>query len=74
MTTTATARQSEILAWIAAYLAENGYGPTRREVSRAFGFRSPVAAQCHLLALRKKGLVTWVDGQPRTVRLTEGTT
>lgn len=75
MTTTATlpltARQREILAWIDAYIAANGYSPTCRELAEAFGFKGPNGAACHLRPLRKKGAVTWVDGQARTLRVVE---
>lgn len=75
MTTTAplplTARQREILAWIDAYIREHGYSPSVRELVQAFGFKGPNGAACHLRPLRKKGVVTWVDGKPRTLRVTE---
>ena len=73
MTTTApaplTARQREILAWVNAYIAERGYSPCVRELCCAFGFKSNNGAMCHLLPLKKKGFVTWVDGSPRTLRV-----
>jgi len=69
-TTTLTPRQAEVLAYLVDYIAANGYGPTVREISQAFKFRSPVAAQCHLKSLRKKGYVTWMAGSSRSIRLT----
>lgn len=66
-----TARQREILAWIDAYIASHGYSPTCRELAKAFGFKGPNGAACHLRPLRKKNAVTWVDGQARTLRVVE---
>ncbi|MCS7101110.1 MAG: transcriptional repressor LexA, partial [Burkholderiaceae bacterium] len=64
-----TARQSEILDFIRSTLAERGAPPTREEIARAFGFRSPNAAEQHLQALRKKGLIDLVAGTSRGIRL-----
>jgi repressor LexA len=64
-----TARQSEILEFIRGTLAESGAPPTREEIARAFGFRSPNAAEQHLQALRKKGLIDLVAGTSRGIRL-----
>lgn len=64
-----TARQSEILEFIRSTLSESGAPPTREEIARAFGFRSPNAAEQHLQALRKKGLIDLVAGTSRGIRL-----
>lgn len=73
MTTTTqpplTTRQREILAWINAYIAERGYSPSIRELVTAFGFKGPNGGLCHLIPLRKKGYVSWVEGRPRTLRV-----
>lgn len=67
-----TNRQREILVWLAQYIADHGYSPTIRELCQAFGFDSPNGAMCHLVPLRKKGWITWQDGQARTLRVIEG--
>lgn len=64
-----TARQAEILEFIRSTLSESGAPPTREEIARAFGFRSPNAAEQHLQALRKKGLIELVAGTSRGIRL-----
>jgi len=64
-----TVRQSEILEFIRGTLSESGAPPTREEIARAFGFRSPNAAEQHLQALRKKGLIDLVAGTSRGIRL-----
>lgn len=65
-----TARQLDVLRWVAKYIADKGYSPTNRDVCRAFGFKSPNAAQVHLNPLRKRGLITWHEFRSRTIRLT----
>jgi repressor LexA len=65
-----TPRQLEILRWVAGHIAEKGYGPTRREICRAFGFASPNASQTHVRLLRDRGMLTYSDRSGRTIRLT----
>jgi len=67
--TALTTRQGEILEFIRSTLAESGAPPTREEIARAFGFRSPNAAEQHLQALRRKGLIDLVAGTSRGIRL-----
>ncbi len=62
-----TKRQLEIHSWIAKFLAKHSYAPSVRELCDAFEIKSPNGIICHLTALRKKGLVTWVEGQSRTL-------
>lgn len=64
-----TPRQREILAWVDAYIASHGFSPTCRELATAFGFKGPNGAACHLRPLRRKGVITWIDGKPRTLRV-----
>ena len=52
---TLTRRQNEILIFISQYIDKEGLPPTRVEISRHFGFRSPNAAESHLRALARKG-------------------
>ena len=76
MTTTATrpaltARQQAVLDWIGGFIDVHGYSPTVRQVAHAFSWASPNAASVHLGPLRRKGYVTWLDHQPRTLRVVE---
>lgn len=64
-----TPRQSEILEFIRQALTESGAPPTRDEIARAFGFRSLNAAEQHLQALARKGLIELVAGTSRGIRL-----
>jgi repressor LexA len=64
-----TARQSEILDLIRGYIADEGCPPTRAEIARTLGFRSPNAAEDHLRALQRKGYIEIVAGSSRGIRL-----
>lgn len=64
-----TPRQREVRDFIERHVREQGVPPTRAEIVRAFGFRSPNAAQAHLLALKRKGALQLFDGSARGIRL-----
>lgn len=66
-----TPRQQEILEFIKSTLEVLGAPPTRAEISRAFGFASPNAAEDHLKALAKKGAIVLEPGSARGIRLVE---
>lgn len=64
-----TARQQQVLAFIREYMATNGYPPTRVDIARELGFRSPNAAEDHLKALARKGAIEMIPGASRGIRL-----
>ncbi len=64
-----TARQTEILDLIRRYQAENGYPPTRAEIAAMLGFRSINAAEEHLRALARKGVIELLPGASRGIRI-----
>lgn len=66
---TLTSRQSEVLAFIRAHLKSHGYPPTRSEIAGYLGFRSANAAESHLQALAKKGVIEILAGAARGIRL-----
>lgn len=66
-----TPRQSEILSFIQAAIEENGMPPTRVEIARALGFRSANAAEEHLRALKRKGVIDLVPGASRGIQLSD---
>jgi repressor LexA len=66
-----TARQREILDFIRNNLEVFSVPPTRAEIAGAFGFASPNAAEDHLRALVKKGVITLEAGSARGIRLVE---
>lgn len=61
-----TARQSEILTWIADFTRDRGYSPTRREVAKHFGYADQTGINVHIFGLRRKGRLDWNRCQPRT--------
>lgn len=66
-----TARQQQILQLIRDAVSERGSPPTRAEIAQALGFRSPNAAESHLRALARKGVISLDEGRARGIRLTE---
>lgn len=68
-----TPRQQQILDLIREFVADTGYPPTRSEIARTLGFRSANAAEQHLRALARKGVVSLQAGTSRGIRLLEDT-
>ena len=64
-----TSRQQEILALIKQHIADTGFPPTRAEIAAQLGFRSPNAAEEHLKALARKGVIELTSGASRGIRL-----
>ncbi|MFT3803215.1 MAG: transcriptional repressor LexA [Burkholderiaceae bacterium] len=64
-----TPRQQEILTLIQRHLASTGFPPTRAEIANELGFRSPNAAEEHLKALARKGVIELTSGASRGIRL-----
>ena len=67
-----TERQQEVFEFIRDYRASKGYCCTVREVAHAVGSPNVTGAMCHLWPLKRKGWVTWEEGQSRTIRPTGG--
>jgi len=66
-----TPRQTEILQLIRDTIAETGFPPTRAEIARMLDFASPNAAEEHLRALERKGVLEILDCTARGIRLKE---
>lgn len=64
-----TARQAQILELIQKAITRTGAPPTRVEIAAELGFRSPNAAEEHLKALARKGVIELVSGMSRGIRL-----
>ena len=64
-----TARQQQILDLIQSAIARTGAPPTRAEIANELGFRSANAAEEHLQALARKGVIELVSGTSRGIRL-----
>lgn len=66
-----TTRQQQVLDLIKDHMQATGYPPTRAEIAKELGFRSPNAAEEHLKALARKGAIEMVPGASRGIRLPE---
>ena len=64
-----TERQQEILDLIKSNLEDNGLPPTRADIARTLGFKSPNAAEQHLRAIEKKGFISILAGASRGIIL-----
>jgi repressor LexA len=60
-----TPRQLQILRLIQEAILETGMPPTRKEIAEQLGFKSPNAAEDHLRALARKGVISLVPGASR---------
>jgi repressor LexA len=68
-----TARQQQILDLIQSAIARTGAPPTRAEIASELGFKSANAAEEHLQALARKGVIELVSGTSRGIRLKSDT-
>ena len=66
-----TARQQQVLDVIKDNIEDTGYPPTRAEIAKTLGFKSPNAAEEHIKALARKGYIEIVQGASRGIRLPE---
>lgn len=64
-----TARQQQILQLVQRAIARTGAPPTRAEIAAELGFKSANAAEEHLQALARKGVIELVSGTSRGIRL-----
>ena len=68
-----TERQQQILSLIQITIERKGSPPTRAEIANELGFKSANAAEEHLKALARKGVIDLVSGTSRGIRLKEST-
>jgi repressor LexA len=64
-----TPRQREILKLVQELIRKTGSPPTRAEIAKALNFRSANAAEEHLRALERKGVIELMPGISRGIRL-----
>jgi repressor LexA len=64
-----TPRQSEVFELVKKHMTDTGMPPTRAEIAKELGFRSPNAAEEHLKALARKGRIEILAGTSRGIRL-----
>jgi repressor LexA len=68
-----TDRQQQILDLVQSTIERTGAPPTRAEIAAELGFRSANAAEEHLQALARKGVIELVGGTSRGIRLKSDT-
>ena len=68
-----TDRQQQILELVQSAIERTGAPPTRAEIAAELGFRSANAAEEHLQALARKGVIELVSGTSRGIRLKSDT-
>ena len=68
-----TARQQQVLDLVQSAMERSGAPPTRAEIAAELGFRSANAAEDHLQALARKGVIELVGGTSRGIRLKSDT-
>ena len=66
-----TKRQEEILNLIKTYMLDLGFPPTRADIAKSLGFKSPNAAEQHLRAIEKKGYIKILSGASRGIVLND---
>ena len=64
-----TKRQQEILNLIKNHMLDFGFPPTRADIAKTLGFKSPNAAEQHLRAIEKKGFIKILSGASRGIIL-----
>ncbi|OTA18983.1 repressor LexA [Xenorhabdus beddingii] len=64
-----TARQQQVYNLVRDHISQTGMPPTRAEIAARLGFRSPNAAEEHLKALARKGVIEIIAGASRGIRL-----
>jgi repressor LexA len=68
-----TPRQQQILDLVQSAIERTGAPPTRAEIATELGFKSANAAEEHLQALARKGVIELVGGTSRGIRLKSDT-
>jgi len=68
-----TERQRQIFELVQRTIRQTGAPPTRAEIAAELGFRSANAAEEHLQALARKGVIELVSGTSRGIRLKAAT-
>lgn len=64
-----TPGQRKVINMVKDFIEEYGMPPTRMEIANELSFKSPNAAEEHLKALQKKGVIDLIKGSSRGIRL-----
>lgn len=68
-----TARQQQVFDLVVQAIERSGFPPTRAEIAAALGFSSANAAEEHLRALARKGVIVLSPGASRGIRVVHAT-
>ena len=63
--------QQRIYDYIAAFVAQQGYPPSVREIGEAVGLKSPSTVYFHLMHMEELGVIQKGAGKGRAIRLVE---
>jgi repressor LexA len=61
--------KEKVFKFIKQFIADNGYAPTVREISKGVGQCSPSTVLSYLQALRLEGCIDYKCQKPRTIRI-----
>ena len=64
-----TSQQQRVLDCIQIYINKTGFPPTRADICKKLGFKSPNSAETHLRALEKKGFISIESGASRGISI-----
>ena len=63
-----TKRQAQVIIFIENFIQKNDYAPTIREIADHFKI-SVMGARDHVIALEKKGCISYQAGKSRTISI-----
>lgn len=66
---TITKIRYDVYKAIKEYIEKNGYSPSIREICQITGKKSPATIKFCLDRLRKDGIISYVTGKNRTIRI-----
>ncbi|MGN7311489.1 LexA repressor [Alkalicoccobacillus gibsonii] len=66
-----TRKQQEVYDFIEAFIKENHYSPSVREIMAAVNLKSSSTVAGHLNNIKDKGYITWIPSFNRTIRVLE---
>ena len=68
-TNRSTRRQKELLEYVDAFIREQGYGPSYREIMNAIGYKSVSTVAIHIDGLIQKGFLRKTDNSARSLEV-----
>lgn len=60
----------QVYGAVKEFIAQRGHSPSLREIAKMVGLKTASTVRVHLVSLRDEKLVTWNEGEPRTLRIT----